>query len=83
MCIFPCTFQRVLRSPLTLLYKEVKRISPHEMSALASGCESEVLGSTGNRALVGETDSEALAAPSQAQPPKDNPSNSGENFLVS
>ncbi len=56
------------------------------MSTLTSGGEGEASGTTGSNPLVEEADREAQAGSStrsQAQAPKDGPSNSGEYGTVS
>ena len=83
MCTFQPVLQAVLGFPLTVLFKDVSRNSTHEMGTLTSVREGEASGATRSSALVGEADCEAPAAQSQALPPKDAPTNSGENFLGS
>jgi hypothetical protein len=56
------------------------------MSTLTSDLEGESLGVTGGNVLVEEADREAQAGSStrsQAQAPKDSPSNSGEHSTIS
>jgi hypothetical protein len=56
------------------------------MSTLTSGREGESSGVIGSNVLVGEADHEAQAGSStqsQAQPPKDGPSHSGEYITIS
>jgi hypothetical protein len=56
------------------------------MSTLTSDLEGESLGVTGGNVLVEEADREAQAGSStrsQAQPPKDGPSGSGEHITIS
>ena len=72
-------------SPLTILYKVVGLQAAHEMSTLTSGREGESSGVTGSNVLVEEADFEAQAGSStrsQAQPPKDGPSNPGEHITI-
>ena len=73
-------------SLLTILYKEVGLQTAHEMSTLKSGHEGEASGATGSNVPVGEADHEAQAGSSiqsQAPPPNDGPSNSGEHSTIS
>ena len=73
-------------SPLTFLYKGVGLQAAHEMSTLTSGREGESSGLTGSNVLVEEADFEAQAGSStqsQAQLPKDEPSNPGEHITIS
>jgi hypothetical protein len=78
--------QLVSYTPFTILHKGVGQSTAREMSTLTSGREGESSEVTGSNVLVGEADRKAQAGSStqsQAQPPKDGPSNSGEHITIS
>ena len=77
----------VLYSPLTLLYKEVRPKSVHEMSTLTPYREGESPEATGSNVPVGYTVREATQAvpstQSQVRARNDDPANSSKHSTVS
>jgi hypothetical protein len=71
----------IFYSSLTPLYKEARRKSAHEMRTLRSGHKDEASEATGSNVLVREAQASS-STQSQALPPTDGPSISGEHITI-